>query len=143
MLLFMRRKSTRSCERSQRHPSLGVALGLSLVTETGGPADLEGWHVILRDLLTDNAASDPLRGMAAATLADSARLGRGMDTNLEMTRACMPRHWSLDTGRPPTTLVCTGWGVGTEMLPATSSPTSQRQHWPTSAVVRTQNAPPA
>ena len=69
-----------------RHPSLRVALALSLVTETGGPADYEGGHVILGDVLTDDMASDPLRGMAAAALADSARLGRGMDTDLEMAK---------------------------------------------------------
>ena len=69
-----------------RHPSLRVALALSLVTETGGPADYEGGHVILGDVLTDDMASDSLRGMAAAALADSARLGRGMDTDLEMAK---------------------------------------------------------
>jgi hypothetical protein len=69
-----------------RHPSLRVALALSLVTETGGPADYEGGHVILGDVLKDDMASDPLRGMAAAALADSARLGRGMDTDLEMAK---------------------------------------------------------
>ncbi|MFM0334778.1 sel1 repeat family protein [Paraburkholderia strydomiana] len=69
-----------------RHPSLRVALALSLVTETGGPADYEGGHVILWDVLKDDTASDPLRGMAAAALADSARLGRGMDSDLEMAK---------------------------------------------------------
>ncbi|MFM0544307.1 sel1 repeat family protein [Paraburkholderia strydomiana] len=69
-----------------RHPSLRVALALSLVTETGGPADYEGGHVILDDVLKDDTASDPLRGMAAAALADSARLGRGMDPDLEMAK---------------------------------------------------------
>ncbi|MDR6208124.1 sel1 repeat family protein [Paraburkholderia graminis] len=69
-----------------RHPSLRVALALSLVTETGGPADYEGGHVILGDVLKDDTASDPLRGMAAAALADSARLGRGMDPDLEMAK---------------------------------------------------------
>ncbi|MFM0557622.1 sel1 repeat family protein [Paraburkholderia sediminicola] len=69
-----------------RHPSLRVALALSLVTETGGPADYEGGHIILGDVLKDDMASDPLRGMAAAALADSARLGRGMDTDLEIAK---------------------------------------------------------
>ena len=69
-----------------RHPSLRVALALSLVTETGGPADYETGHVILGDVLKDDTASDPLRGMAAAALADSARLGRGMDADLEMAK---------------------------------------------------------
>jgi hypothetical protein len=69
-----------------RHPSLRVALALSLVTETGGPADFESGHVILGDVLKDDAASEPLRGLAAAALADSARLGRGMDADLEMAK---------------------------------------------------------
>jgi hypothetical protein len=69
-----------------RHPSLRVALALSLVTETGGPADYEGGHLILGDVLKDDTASDPLRGMAAAALADSARLGRGMEPDLEMAK---------------------------------------------------------
>lgn len=69
-----------------RHPSLRVALALSLVTGTGGPADYEGGHVILGDVLKDDMASAPLRGMAAAALADSARLGRGMDADLNMAK---------------------------------------------------------
>jgi uncharacterized protein len=63
-----------------------VALALSLVTNTGGPADYETGHVILDDSLKDDMASEPLRGLAAAILADSARLGRGMDADLEMAK---------------------------------------------------------
>jgi TPR repeat protein len=37
-------------------------------------------------VLKDDAASEPLRGMAAAALADSARLGRGMDADLDMAK---------------------------------------------------------
>jgi TPR repeat protein len=37
-------------------------------------------------VLKDDMASDPLRGMAAAALADSARLGRGMDADLDMAK---------------------------------------------------------
>ena len=69
-----------------RHPSLRVALALSLVTKTGGPADYETGHVILGDVLKDDTASEPLRGLAAAALGDSARLGRGMDADLEMAK---------------------------------------------------------
>ncbi|BCZ81823.1 hypothetical protein PTKU64_54980 [Paraburkholderia terrae] len=69
-----------------RHPSLRVALALSLVTKTRGPADYETAHVILGDVLKDDTASEPLRGLAAAALADSARLGRGMDVDLEMAK---------------------------------------------------------
>jgi TPR repeat protein len=56
------------------------------VTKTGGPADYETGHVILGDVLKDDTASEPLRGLAAAALADSARLGRGMDVDLEMAK---------------------------------------------------------
>jgi hypothetical protein len=125
-----------------RHPSLRVALALSLVTETGGPADYEGGHVILGDMLKDDTASDPLRGMAAAALADSARLGRGMDVDLDMAKGMYDTALELGPGRPHTTLACTGRGTGTGVLPATSSQTAQRRHRPTSVVVRTQNALP-
>ena len=37
-------------------------------------------------MLKDDTASEPLRGLAAAALADSARLGRGMDPDLEMAK---------------------------------------------------------
>jgi TPR repeat protein len=37
-------------------------------------------------VLKDYTASEPLRGMAAAAIADSARLGRGMDADLEMAK---------------------------------------------------------
>ncbi|REG59298.1 hypothetical protein B0G80_2033 [Paraburkholderia sp. BL6669N2] len=125
-----------------RHPSLLVALAPSLVTETGGPAGYEGGHVILGDVLKDDTASEPLRGMAAAALADSARLGRGMDADLEMAKDMYATALERGHRSPRTTLVCTGRDAGTEVLLATSSPTPQRWHRPTSAVVRTQNAPP-
>lgn len=38
------------------------------------------------DVLKDDMASEPLRGMAAAALAYSARLGRGMDADLDMAK---------------------------------------------------------
>ncbi|MFM0007068.1 MULTISPECIES: hypothetical protein [Paraburkholderia] len=37
-------------------------------------------------MLKDDTASEPLRSMAAAAIADSARLGRGMDADLEMAK---------------------------------------------------------
>ncbi|CAE6854858.1 hypothetical protein R75461_07657 [Paraburkholderia nemoris] len=69
-----------------RHPALRVALALSLLTETGGPVDYELGHSMLGDVIKDDTAIDPLRGMAAAALADSARLGRGLDPDLEMAK---------------------------------------------------------
>lgn len=49
----MRRRQSVLLERvgPNRHPCLSVALALSLVTETGGPADYQGGHVILGDVL--------------------------------------------------------------------------------------------
>jgi hypothetical protein len=69
-----------------RHPALRVAHALSLLTETGGPVDYQLGHSILGDVIKDDTASDPLRGMAAAAIADSARLGRGLDLDLEMAK---------------------------------------------------------
>jgi hypothetical protein len=69
-----------------RHPALRVALALSLLTKTGGPVDYELGHSILADVIKDDTASDPLRGMATAALADSARLGRGRDLDFEMAK---------------------------------------------------------
>ena len=37
-------------------------------------------------MLKDDTASEPLRGMAAAALADSARLGRGMEPDVETAK---------------------------------------------------------
>ncbi|TDN67116.1 sel1 repeat family protein [Paraburkholderia sp. BL10I2N1] len=69
-----------------RHPALRVALALSLLTETGGPVDYELGHSILGDVIKDDSASAPLRGMATAALADSARLARGLDLDLELAK---------------------------------------------------------
>jgi hypothetical protein len=65
-----------------RHPALRMALAISLVTETGGPADFEGGHAILSDVLADESAGEALRAIAASALADSARTGRGMEPDI-------------------------------------------------------------
>jgi hypothetical protein len=61
---------------------------------------------------------------------------------LRWPRSCMPRRWSLDTGRPRTTWACTGRDTGVRVLPVTSSPMAQKRQRPISVAVRTQNAPP-
>jgi uncharacterized protein len=60
-----------------RHPSLRVALAISLVSSTGGDADYTSGNAILEDVMKDDTADGRLRGIAAAALADSARIGRG------------------------------------------------------------------
>jgi uncharacterized protein len=57
---------------ANRHPAWRLAMAISLVTPTGGEADLERGNVILEDLIKDETAEGRVRGMAAAALADSA-----------------------------------------------------------------------
>jgi hypothetical protein len=70
-----------------RHPTLRLALAVSLVTPTGGDAECETGNAILEDVMKDDSAEGRLRGLAAAALADSARFGRGMpvDVNKAVT----------------------------------------------------------
>ena len=78
-------------------------MAISLVTPTGGEADLERGNAILEDVMNDEAAEGRLRGMAAAALADSARLGRGIQldvsrarsTSKPLTWGTMPRRTNL------------------------------------------------
>ncbi|MGF6969657.1 TPR repeat protein [Paraburkholderia sp. WC7.3g] len=67
---------------TNRHPAWRMAMAISLVTPTGGEADLEKGNVIFEDVMKDETADAHLRGMAAAALADSARLGRGMQADV-------------------------------------------------------------
>lgn len=69
-----------------KHPSLRVAYALSLFAGTGGDADPESANRILTDVLKDDSAQDALKGLAAAALGDSARLGRGMDVDLAQAK---------------------------------------------------------
>ncbi|SDR61188.1 hypothetical protein SAMN05445850_7604 [Paraburkholderia tuberum] len=75
------------CIGANRHPAWRMAMAISLVTPTGGEADLERGNAIFEDVMKDETADGHLRGMAAAALADSARLGRGMpvDTSRALT----------------------------------------------------------
>jgi uncharacterized protein len=66
-----------------RHPTLRLALAVSLVTSTGGDADFETGNAIFEDVMKDDSAEGRLRGLAAAALADSARLGRGMPVDVK------------------------------------------------------------
>jgi TPR repeat protein len=67
---------------ANRHPAWRMAMAISLVTPTGGEADLESGNAIFEDVMKDETADGHLRGMAAAALADSARLGRGMQADV-------------------------------------------------------------
>lgn len=69
-----------------RHPSLRVALAVSLVTSTGGDADYTTGNAILEDVMKDASADGRLCGIAAAALADSARIGRGIKVDTEHAR---------------------------------------------------------
>jgi hypothetical protein len=70
-----------------KHPALRVAFALSLFAGTGGKADPELGNRILVDVLKDENAKDALKGLSAAALADSARLGRGADADPELAKA--------------------------------------------------------
>jgi uncharacterized protein len=70
-----------------KHPALRVAYALSLLGGTGGEADYVLGSRVLRDVLKDEHAPDKLKGLCAAALGDSARLGRGEDVDLELAKA--------------------------------------------------------
>ena len=78
-----------------RHPSLRVALAISLVTSTGGDADYTSGNAILEDVMKDDTADGRLRGIAAAALADSARTGRGIDADADLARTLYERAVDL------------------------------------------------
>jgi hypothetical protein len=72
---------------ANRHPAWRLAMAISLVTPTGGEPDLGRGNAILEDVMKDETAEGRLRGMAAAALADSARLGRGMQVDVNRARS--------------------------------------------------------
>lgn len=78
-----------------RHPTLRVTLAVSLVTPTGGDADFETGNAILEDVMKDDSAEGRLRGLAAAALADSARLGRGMPVDVKKAMTLYDRAIEL------------------------------------------------
>lgn len=61
-------------------------MAIALVTPTGGAAGFETGNAIFEDVMKDETADGRLRGMAAAALADSARLGRGMQIDMSLAR---------------------------------------------------------
>lgn len=81
---------------ANRHPAWRVAMAISLVTPTGGEADFETGNAILEDVMKDETAEGRLRGMAAAALADSARLGRG--TRADVSRARLLYERAIELG---------------------------------------------
>src|SRR5260370_21382178 len=70
-----------------KHPALRVTYALSLLGGTGGEVDYALGHRVLRDVLKDEHAPDKLKGLSAAALGDSARLGRGEEADLELAKA--------------------------------------------------------
>jgi len=72
---------------ANRHPAWRLAMAISLVTPTGGEPDPGRGNAILEDVAKDETAETRLRGMAAAALADSARLGRGMPVDVNRARS--------------------------------------------------------
>jgi hypothetical protein len=70
-----------------KHPALRVTYAISLLSGTGGTADFTLGNRLLKDVLKDEHAPDKLKGLAAAALGDSARLGRGEDVDLELAKA--------------------------------------------------------
>jgi len=70
-----------------KHPALRVTYALSLFAGTGGDSDPELANRILVDVLKDDNAQDKLKGLSAAALGDSARLGRGEALDVELAKA--------------------------------------------------------
>jgi len=70
-----------------KHPALRVTYALSLFAGTGGDSDPELANRILVDVLKDENAQDKLKGLSAAALGDSARLGRGEALDVELAKA--------------------------------------------------------
>ncbi len=117
--------------RPDHPPSVRVAHAPS--QKTAGLAECKGESLILGDVLKDDMAGNPLRGMAAAVLVDNAWLGRTVYADLEMTtgmyataRKC-GRLWAAHN----IGVYCEGHGE--ELLTATSSRTAQKRHRLTSA----------
>ncbi|MFP3605981.1 sel1 repeat family protein [Paraburkholderia sp. SIMBA_053] len=81
---------------ANRHPAWRVAMAISLVTPTGGEADLDRGNAIFEDVMNDETADGRLRGLAAAALADSARLGRGIQP--DVSRALSLYEQAVDLG---------------------------------------------
>jgi uncharacterized protein len=78
-----------------RHPSLRVALAISLVSSSEGDGEVITGNAILEDVMKDDSADGRFRGIAAAALADSARIGRGMDEDVNLARTLYERAIEL------------------------------------------------
>ncbi|SAL86308.1 hypothetical protein AWB74_07647 [Caballeronia arvi] len=78
-----------------RHPSLRVALALSLVSSNGDDEEVVTGNAILEDVMKDDTADGRLRGISAAALADSARMGRGMSEDVDLARTLYERAVDL------------------------------------------------
>jgi uncharacterized protein len=79
-----------------RHPTLRLALAISLVSSDDGGEDAIAGNAILEDVMKDDTADGRLRGISAAALADSARMGRGMNEDAPL--ACTLYERALELG---------------------------------------------
>ncbi len=97
-----------------KHPALGVAYALSLFAGTGGDSDPELANRILGDVLKDENAQDKLKGLSAAALGDSARLGRARRLTSSSQRRDTRQHSALVIAKLPKRSLSIGriaWGV--------------------------------
>ena len=97
-----------------KHPALRVAYALSLFAGTGGDTDPELGNRILADVLKDDNAQDALKGLAAAALGDSARLGRGVDVDPEGAKRqyeIASKYGNLDAARTLGLYWDNRWGI--------------------------------
>jgi uncharacterized protein len=74
-----------------------VTYAISLLSGTGGEADYALGHRVLRDGLKDEHAPDKLKGLSAAALGDSARLGRGEEADLSLPK--LSTRWRSNLAR--------------------------------------------
>ena len=76
-----------SCRSASTSTPRCVTYALSLFAGTGGDRDPELANRILVDVLKDENAQDKLKGLSAAALGESARLGRGEALDVELAKA--------------------------------------------------------
>lgn len=68
------------------NPPIGVAYALALLTEKGGPADLQLAHQEFERIAYQEDASRDLRGFSFAALGDSYRTGRGLPVDISAAK---------------------------------------------------------
>lgn len=74
----------------EKHPALRLAYALAVIAGTGGDVDLPLGDALLQEVLKSEG-DDKSRAIAAAALADSARIGRGREVDFDAAKA----HYEL------------------------------------------------